>query len=126
MEKKSTLITAALSGMLAVLLGAFGAHSLKAMLQENGMLDAYQTAVQYQFYHTLALLATGILMSQIPSGKLKYASLFFTLGIVLFSGSLYVLSLAEVRWIGPVTPLGGVLFITGWIFLLWGTLHVKR
>jgi uncharacterized membrane protein YgdD (TMEM256/DUF423 family) len=120
MNQKQTLTTAAISGGLAVAIGAFGAHALKGMLESSGRLDVYKTAVQYQFYHTLALLAVGILMTHFASKRLSYAAIFFLVGIIFFSGSLYVLCFTGLGMLGAVTPIGGVFFILGWIFLALG------
>lgn len=114
---KHYLVLAALSGFLAVALGAFGAHGLKQRLTAD-MLAVYQTGVQYHFYHTFALLAVALLMLHMPtSGALRWSGLLFAVGIVVFSGSLYVLSLSGVRWLGAITPLGGVAFLAGWLLL---------
>lgn len=108
---------ASLSAMLAVAFGAFGAHALKGRLDDYA-LGVFQTAVQYHFYHSLALLAVGVLaLSQGHSGLLRSSGLLFVLGIILFSGSLYCLSLTEIKWLGAVTPLGGLAFIAGWVCL---------
>jgi uncharacterized membrane protein YgdD (TMEM256/DUF423 family) len=115
---KLFLIVAASSGALAVVLGAFGAHALKARLDQSA-LAVWQTAVQYHFFHTLALLVLVVLMQHGPkSTSLILSAAFFSLGLLLFSGSLYGLALGGPRWLGPVTPLGGTLFIAGWISLL--------
>jgi len=115
---KLTLIFATISGILSVGLGAFGAHALKDKLETSGLLSTYQTAVQYQFYHTLALLAIGLLMTKYTSQWLNYSSYLMMAGIIVFSGSLYVLSLSGVKWLGAITPLGGLAFILGWGCLL--------
>lgn len=113
---------AAISGALAVALGAFGAHGLKPHLDAY-QLAIYEKGIQYQFYHTLALLATGLFETQKGASKwLDYAAWLFLGGILCFSGSLYLLACREllpfpVAWAGPVTPLGGVGFIAGWIML---------
>ena len=114
---KSYLVAAALSGFIAVALGAFGAHGLKQRLSAD-LLAVYQTGVQYHFYHTFALLAVGFLMLHMPtSGALRWSGILFGVGIVIFSGSLYVLSLTGVRWLGAITPLGGVAFLAAWLLL---------
>ncbi len=108
---------AALSGFLAVALGAFGAHGLKLYLSSD-MLVVYQTAVHYQFIHTLALLVVAILMFQFPQvGLLMWAGLAFIAGIIIFSGSLYLLSLSGIKWLGAITPIGGLGFLVGWFLL---------
>jgi uncharacterized membrane protein YgdD (TMEM256/DUF423 family) len=112
---------AAITGCLAVILGAFGAHTLKSVLPGEA-LDSFETGVRYQFYHTLALLLCG-LMSLHRDGKyLVRAGWLFVAGMALFSGSIYLLSTRtltglEAGWLGPITPIGGVLFIAGWIML---------
>lgn len=122
MNQRTTLVWATIMGALAVSIGAFGAHALKPMLVASGRLDTFELAVRYQFYHTLALLATGILMGQFQVKIMRLAALFFVLGIFLFSGSLYILCFTGLGVLGAVTPLGGLLFIAGWISLLWGVL----
>jgi len=107
-------------GFLAVAIGAFGAHALKPLLTATGRLDTYELAVRYQFYHALAMLAVGILMNQFGSKALYYAGLFFFLGILLFSGSLYVLCFTGLGVLGAITPLGGLLFLLGWACLFAG------
>lgn len=114
---KSYLVAAALSGFIAVALGAFGAHGLKQRLSAD-LLAVYQTGVQYHFYHTFALLAVGLLMLHMPGNNaLRWSGILFGVGIVIFSGSLYVLSLTGVRWLGAITPLGGVAFLVAWLLL---------
>ena len=118
---KKIIVTASLLGMLAVITGAFGAHGLKSVLQPS-QLAVWQTAVQYNFYHVFALLFLSTFKE--PKGKLiKAAYYLFTFGIIFFSGSLYLLSCRDVigwNWLiymGPVTPLGGLLFILGWLMM---------
>ena len=122
---KLTLIFSAISGMVSVGLGAFGAHALKDKLETSGHLATYQTAVQYQFYHTLALLGIAILMSKYSNTWLTNASYSMMLGIIVFSGSLYTLSLSGVKWLGAITPLGGLAFILGWGCLLMASLKIE-
>ncbi|WP_092174011.1 DUF423 domain-containing protein [Cyclobacterium xiamenense] len=118
MTTKSMLQVAAISGALAVIFGAFGAHALEPLLTETGRLDTYQTAVSYHFYHSLALLLVGILYQNNPQmARLKLSAWFFLVGILVFSGSLYLLCLSQLTWLGAITPLGGVGFIAGWVFL---------
>lgn len=117
---KTFLTLAALSGLLAVALGAFGAHGLKQRLPVD-MMAVYQTGVQYHFWHTLALLGVGILLLQGVQGKLMVASgWLFIAGILLFSGSLYVLAITGVRSLGMITPVGGVFWIAAWLCLALG------
>jgi uncharacterized membrane protein YgdD (TMEM256/DUF423 family) len=114
---KLFITLASLSGMFAVMFGAFGAHALKNSLDEYS-LGVFETAVQYQFYHSLALLLVGILaLLQPQATMLKSSGWLFFFGIIIFSGSLYVLSLTGVRWLGAITPLGGVAFILAWACL---------
>ena len=109
---------AALNGLIATALGAFGAHALRARLAAEA-LDAWQTAVQYQFVHALALLAIGLACAQFEAGGLRWAGGLMLAGILLFSGSLYLLTLSDWRWPGPVTPVGGALLILAWAVLAW-------
>ena len=104
---------AAVLCFLAVALGAFGAHGLRSTLQARGMLDVWNKAVFYQFIHAIALLALA-LYGSINRG----AWLLLLIGILLFSGSLYLLALTSLRWLGPVTPLGGLCFLAGWAWLV--------
>lgn len=107
----------ALSGLLGVAFGAFGAHALRDRFDAYSM-GVFETAVQYQFYHSFALLAAGFMLAQFPSSMLlKSSVVLFVLGILLFSGSLYLLSFSGLRWLGAVTPLGGLAFIGGWACL---------
>ncbi|PCI41092.1 MAG: hypothetical protein COB51_14315 [Moraxellaceae bacterium] len=100
---------------LAVLLGAFGAHGLKGRLDAHA-LEVFQTGVQYQFYHSLGLILVGLTLAQfLESSLLLWSGRLFTVGIVLFSGSLYLVSLLGIRWLGIITPFGGLAFIVGWI-----------
>ena len=120
MNAKQILQLAGISGVLAVGLGAFGAHSLEALLIQNGRLDTFQTAVNYHFYHTLALFGIGILATIKPDWKgISFAAWSMVLGILIFSGSLYVLSLTGITWLGAITPLGGLAFILGWSSLVY-------
>lgn len=106
-----------LSGALAVALGAFGAHGLRERLPAD-LLAVYHTASLYHLIHTLALLGVALLLQQIgPSPWLRAAGWLFLAGVVLFSGSLYVLAMSGVRWLGAITPLGGVALIGGWLCL---------
>ena len=101
---------------LGVLLGAFGAHALKNIISPE-MLAVYKTGVEYQFYHALGLLLIGLIGFQVKSKYLRWSGLFITIGIILFSGSLYVLTLSGIRALGAITPIGGLSFVAGWIFL---------
>ena len=118
---KNIIVTAAVLGMLAVIAGAFGAHSLKAYLSP-AQLEVWHTAVQYQFYHVFALLFLST-FAQSKSKLITASYYLFTLGIVFFSGSLYLLACRDmigINWLwimGPITPIGGLLFILGWLML---------
>ena len=114
---KTILMTASVFLALAVILGAFGAHGLKPHLSAE-MIQTYKTGVEYHFYHALGLLLIGVLAISFPSDLLKWSAIFLSAGIVLFSGSLYVLAVTGIKVLGAVTPLGGLSFIAGWVLLL--------
>ncbi|HET9057984.1 MAG TPA: DUF423 domain-containing protein [Chitinophagaceae bacterium] len=122
---RSFIKIAAFLGALSVALGAFGAHTLKQYITPE-VLNTYETAIRYQFFHALALLAVGILFKDYPNKWVSYSGKLFIGGIILFSGSLYTLvffkiaSIYQFNWVGALTPIGGVAFITGWICLLIG------
>lgn len=119
MTAKIILQIAALLGGLGVAIGAFGAHGLRAMLEASGRFDTFETAVRYQFYHTLALLAVGVLLHARPELRLlSTAAWLWTGGVIVFSGSLYLLCFTGVTKLGAVAPIGGLLLIAGWIALL--------
>jgi len=126
MSARFYLLISALSGVLSVALGAFGAHGLKKVVTTD-MLITFQTGVHYQFIHTLALLALSILLllpaTKAVSSLLKWSANLIIVGIALFSGSLYTMTFMSVSggfpaWLGPITPIGGLAFIMGWIFLM--------
>lgn len=123
--QKNFLLLACLFAALAVVLGAFGAHGLKTRITPD-QLQTFETGVKYQFYHALALLAVGLLLQKYSSISIVYAGYCFAIGILFFSGSIYLLAtrdfigLTSWRWLGPITPLGGTFFIVGWLLLLWG------
>ncbi|PZR36739.1 MAG: DUF423 domain-containing protein [Azospira oryzae] len=114
MNQQNTLLTAAIFGCISVALGAFGAHALKATLTASGRIDTYELAVKYQFYHTLALFAIGLVMSKVPGPAMMIASTLITIGVILFSGSLYALALTSLRFVVFLTPVGGVFLVAGW------------
>lgn len=116
MSKAIIMIAAALLA-LAVAFGAFGAHALKEQLSAE-MLQTWKTAVDYHFYHALGLLLIGVLSFYMPSPMLKWSAILLVAGVVLFSGSLYTMALSGIRWLGAITPVGGLGFIAGWILLL--------
>jgi uncharacterized membrane protein YgdD (TMEM256/DUF423 family) len=112
------LVLGAINGFLAVAFGAFAAHGLKAVLS-TGLLDVFQTGVEYQALHALALLVVGLLGQGAKTRGLRLAGWAFATGILLFSGSLYLLALTDARWLGAVTPFGGTAFLIGWAALAW-------
>jgi uncharacterized membrane protein YgdD (TMEM256/DUF423 family) len=123
---KSWLLIIAVSGLTSVALGAFGAHGLKGKISES-LLSAFQTATHYQMFHTLALLGVVVFISQlseIPKGFI-FACYFWLAGIIFFSGSLYGLALGGPTWLGPVTPIGGLLLMAGWLSLLIAGLQLE-
>ena len=110
-------IIASLFGSLSVALGAFGAHALRDRIEES-LLANYQTGVSYMFYHTLALFVVTLALSKWPASSLPvWAGWLFVVGIVVFSGSLFVMAFTGLRWLGAITPIGGVAFIAGWLLL---------
>ena len=113
---RTFLFVGALMGGVGVGLGAFGAHALKARLSAD-MLAVYETGVRYQMYHALALLVVGLLMTRTGGRALVVAGWSFTAGILLFSGSLYALTLTGITTLGAITPIGGVAFLIGWAAL---------
>jgi len=118
---KQIILTASFFGLIAVILGAFGAHGLEGKISEYH-IDTWKTANQYHFYHTFALLFLST-FSRAKSQSIRISYIFFTIGIFLFSGSLYLLSvrsllgIEQVSILGPITPLGGLCFMVGWIGL---------
>lgn len=125
MNQKTTLLTGVVFAGLAVAIGAFGAHALRPMLEANGRAETFELAVRYQFYHSFALLFCGALMQNFPSHHLNRAAVCFAIGIIFFSGSLYILSLSGIGMLGAVTPVGGLLFIAGWLLAYMG-INAKR
>lgn len=125
------IIAAAIFGGLGVALGAFGAHGLENVTSDQKILQGFRTGVQYQLFHALALLAVAILYDKFPAKMMKWAGNSFIAGMILFSGSLYLLTFLKIqesnaiKIVGPVTPLGGLCFIAGWLFLLLAVLRKK-
>jgi len=117
MTRRWTLVSGAILGGVAVMSGAFGAHMLKDLLTPH-YLAVFETAVRYQMYHALALCVAGIAMDKACSPFLGKAAWGFLIGVLLFSGSLYGVALLELRWMGVLTPLGGISFIFGWVCLI--------
>lgn len=122
---KGFLVSSAFIGALSVILGAFGAHGLKKIVSSDALVT-YETAVRYQFYHVFALALTGLLFASGSTSLMKAAGVLFIIGMILFSGSLYLLtykSAAQIQglgWVGPITPIGGSLLVAGWICLALG------
>ena len=120
MTLKIAFLFAAFAGALGVVLGAFGAHALRGSIEPR-LIETFQTAVQYQLIHALALLLVSLTMGWLgQSLSFEISAYAFMAGIILFSGSLYGLVLTEMKWLGPVTPLGGLCLIVGWLALLGG------
>ena len=120
---RPALIAGCIFALLAVVLGAFGAHALKEILAPEQLMT-FDTGVKYQFYHSFALIACGILYSNYPVKQIRLAHWFFLVGVLFFSGSIYALTLLKARGqvglggLGIVTPIGGLLFILGWLMLI--------
>ena len=128
---KKFLITGALLGALSIALGAFGAHGLKQIVSDDA-IKSFQTGVQYQVYHSIALMITGMLYERMPNTLIKWAGACFITGVILFSGSLYLLTLMKaggmvgLKGVGLITPVGGLFFITGWLLLIGGIGRKKK
>lgn len=118
--QKLFLMSGAILGGLGVAIGAFGAHAFKAALEATGRTDTFETAVRYQFYHALALLFIGLLLFKLDSKLLHYSGNLMLAGTLIFSGSLYSLCMTGIKWLGAITPIGGVLMIVGWVLLALG------
>lgn len=122
------LLAVGISGLIGVALGAFGAHGLQATLAERGMTHAWESAARYQLVHTVALLGVAAWLRAGPGAgtvRLLWATRSWCAGIVLFSGSLYWLAAGGPRWLGPITPLGGVCFMAGWLLVALAALVAK-
>ena len=128
---KRFLIAGSIFAGLGVALGAFGAHGLQNLTQDEKILHGFQTAVQYQVYHAFALLITGIIFEKFSDRLIRWAGNCFITGIILFSGSLYLITFLKiqesdaVKIVGPITPIGGLFFIAGWLLLLIGLIKRK-
>lgn len=122
MNQKNTLTIIGVLGAIAVILGAFGAHSLKAVLSES-QLATFETGVRYHYYHTFAIFGVFLLEQKLPTKKINLINTLFLIGIFLFSGSIYLLACKDIlgienlKFLGPITPIGGTFFIIGWILL---------
>ncbi len=125
MKERNQYILVGILGALAVIFGAFGAHFLKEQLSEK-LLSTFQTGVQYHFYHTLAILGVIAIGNRIKAKSSRLSILLFSIGIICFSGSLYLLACRDLigltfyQWLGPITPIGGLFFIAGWLCLALG------
>ena len=128
---KNYLAIAAFFGGLAVALGAFGAHGLEQVTTDEKILQGFRTGVQYQMYHAIVLLFVALAFDKLSADRAKMASTCFITGIILFSGSLYLLTFLKiqesdaVRFAGPITPVGGLFFIVGWLLLLLAAVKKK-
>lgn len=131
MINKTFLFTAFLLGALAIALGAFGAHGLKKVASPEH-LQTFETAVRYQFYHVVALAFAGIIMYYTSSSLAYWSGILFILGILFFCGSLYMLTYlgisgnTSLRWIGAITPFGGLCFVAGWLMLAFSIFKIKH
>lgn len=129
MRSNRLLFLSGTLGCTGVILGAFGAHALKERLTSAGMVTTWDKAVLYQLFHTLAILAVGLAAAGFdPINKrwLSRAGISWSIGVLLFSGSLYGLALGGPRWLGPITPLGGLAMIAGWTFLVIASCKINR
>lgn len=116
---KLVIMLAGINGFLAVSLGAFAAHALRDRLSPE-LLNTFQTGVQYHMYHALALFGIGLMMINFAASNILRVSAFLMLaGLVFFSGSLYLLSITGIRWLGAITPIGGVFFLVAWALIVW-------
>ncbi len=114
---KLFIILGALNGFIAVALGAFGAHGLEGKIPDK-YLEIWQTAVQYQMFHAVGLLVLGLLAGKIDSPLINWSGWLMLIGIILFSGSLFVLSVTQIKVLGAITPLGGVSFLVAWVLMI--------
>ena len=116
------ILVGAVSGFIIVVLGAFGAHGLRDILTSNQTIDIYNKAVLYQMFHSIAILIVGLL--EINLGKtFNLMGILFTSGILIFSGSLYLLAITNMKWLGAITPIGGLCFLAGWVILFLHTIN---
>lgn len=124
MKNRNILLAGAVFMAVGVLLGAFGAHALKKVLSPE-MLSIYKTGVEYQFYHALGLLAIGLVGFHIESKWFRWSGILLIIGIIIFSGSLYALSISGIKILGAITPIGGLSFVAGWVCLAVGVATKK-
>ena len=113
------LVVGSLMGGFGVAAGAFGAHALKANLSPE-LLAVFETGARYQLVHALALLAVGLVATRMPHPAINISGWLFIIGITVFSGSLYILAVTGAKWLGAITPIGGLAMIAGWLTLAWG------
>ncbi len=123
MNQRQTLLCGSLLGLLGVGIGAFAAHGLKGLLVQNGRLETFELAVRYQFYHALALMLIGLLMEKMDVAILKWAALLTFVGVIFFSGSLYLFAVTNFKTFAVVTPLGGLLMLFGWSGLVYAVIR---
>jgi uncharacterized membrane protein YgdD (TMEM256/DUF423 family) len=123
--KNFALVAGAIFGFVGVALGAFGAHGLESVLKANERLDTWHTAVLYQFVHAGLLLFLGLWQLQTPAKRLRLASIFACIGVGIFSGSLYLLSLTNIKWLGAITPIGGLCFLIAWALIIFHSISNK-
>ena len=121
---KSLIIYGSIFSLLAIVLGAFGAHGLKNVLDDYGK-EIYNKAVFYHFIHAISILIVAILQNQFDNINLSLSVYLFISGIIIFSGSLYLLSITNIRWLGSITPLGGFSFIIGWFYMIYTFYNYK-
>ena len=121
---RTFLLVGALAGMIGVGFGAFGAHALRSRLSQE-MLAVFETGVRYQMYHALSVIAAAWACARWQHRLFSVAGVLFLAGIAVFSGSLYLLALTGERWLGAITPIGGVALLAGWLCLAWGAWHAK-
>jgi uncharacterized membrane protein YgdD (TMEM256/DUF423 family) len=115
---KNILLAGAILALFTVAIGAFGAHALQDLLLQNERTETFETAVKYQSLHALALLILGILSGNLKNVWINYAAISMVIGTIIFSGSLYILSITNITFLGAITPIGGLGMIIGWIFLI--------
>jgi uncharacterized membrane protein YgdD (TMEM256/DUF423 family) len=123
--ERQFIVIGCILGGLSVALGAFGAHGLRDIVAPN-LLDNYETGVRYQFFHAFALIAAGLVYPKLSQSKFaKYAGWLFLIGTIIFSGSLYGIALTGMRWLGAITPIGGVAYVVGWACLAYAVWQSK-
>ena len=125
MNRHFVLISAAISGFLSVAIGAFAAHALRGQLDSRA-LEIFATAHDYHISHSLLLLFIGLFMLENSTKKLQLSATFILIGLLLFSGSLYLLAVSGIRWLGMITPLGGIFLLAGWLLLVLGFVSTRK